>query len=278
MTPSTQGPESDRGQSLIDLLFDRETPARPSAGMRPPLVWASMGAFFAAILALGVSFGSLTSAFAAVAIGVVIIPGWPVLLGLTNRAVSRVIMLITLAAAVPAAYFGTVTTTMGVATGAILLSFVGEMFRRDGRIHLVEHVSASAGGAMMMVSVSFWVHVGGAHVGLEQMRSNPGVVVGLTFAICIAVAALIHGFDSDRANWLGIVNATLVGGVSSYLFGYPLWIGLLFGLCVGMVYAVIWRGLQPFKRPLTWVQGITKSLLPHCSLGVIGYVFTAVLL
>lgn len=246
--------------------------------MRPPLVWASIGAFFAAILALGVSFGPFTSAIAALLLGLAIIPGWPIILGLTNRSVSRAIMAITLVVALAAAYFGTVSTTWVVAAGAILLSFVGEMFRRDGRIHLIEHISASAGGAMIMISASFWVHAAGAWDREIHSLPDPGTMVGLTIAIAIAVAALIHSFDSDNANWLGILNATIAGGVAGFLLGGPFWVGLLVGATVGLFYAVVRRGLDSFERPLTWVQGITKSLLPHCSLGVIGYVFTAILL
>ncbi len=278
MTPSTQGPYGNKGQSLVHLLFDRENPACPSWDMRPPLIWASVGAFFAAILALGVSVGPLTSAVAALLLGLAIIPGWPVLLGLTNRGVPRVIMGLTLLAALLAAYFGTLITTMFVTAGAILLSFVGEMFRRDGRIHLIEHISASAGGAMLMVATSFWVHAGSAWDRDIHALPDPSAVVGLTIAIAIAIAALIHGYDSDSANWLGILNAAVGGGVAAYLLGGSFWIGLFAGVAVGITFAVVRRGLRSFDRPLTWVQGITKSLVPHCSLGVIGYVLTVILL
>lgn len=278
MTPSTQGSGPNRDHSLVHLLFDRENPASPSVGMRPPLVWSSIGAFFSALLALGVSFGAFNSALTVLALCLAIIPGWPVFLGLTNRGVSRVVMLLTLAAALPAAYFGTLTTTMFVAVGAIFLSFVGEMLRRDGRIHLIEHISASAAGAMLMITASFWVHVGGAWERSSNTGANPGVVVGLTIAITIAVTALFHGFDTDKANWLGTLNAVIVGGVAAYLLGGPFWVGLLIGVIVGLFYAVVRRSLDAFERPLSWVQGVTKSLVPHCSLGVIGYILTVILL
>ncbi|VEI13611.1 hypothetical protein [Trueperella bialowiezensis] len=262
----------------MSLLFDRVNPARPAAAYHPPLIWASVGAFFAAVLALGVSFGPFTSAVAALLLGLAVIPGWPVLMGVENRVVSRVVMLLTLAAALPAAYFGTIKTTAVVAAGAIIAAFIGEMFRRDGHVKLVEHMSASVAGAMMMVSASLWVHAGGAWNEDVYSRLDPGPTVGLTIAIVIAVAALIHGFDSPNAGWLGTLNAMVTGAVSAYLLGGPVWMGLFAGAAVGVVYAGVQRALTAFERPLTWVQGITKALVPHCSLGVIGYIFTMILL
>lgn len=266
---------------LVDLLFDRESPARPAPGMRPPLIWASIGAFFAAILALGVSFGQCTSIIAALILGAAIIPGWPVLFNLANRAVSRVVMAITLVVALPTAYFGSLHTMAVVAAGAILLSFFAEMFRRDGRIHLVEHISASAGGAMLMVATSLWVYVGGVSTGHGYEGSAlpvPGIAVGLTIAIAIAVASLIHGFDSPYTSWLGLVNAMVAGTLAALVIQAPVWMGVAAGAVVGLLHGVIRRGLHSFERPLTWVQGFTKSLLPHCVLGVVGYVFTVLLL
>lgn len=265
-------------QSLLDQVFDRENPARPSNDMRPPLIWSSIGAFFAAILALGVSFGPLTSTIAVAVIAGMLIPGWPVLMGLTNRGVSRVVMLITLAAALPAAYFGSLTTTMIVATGGILASFVGEMFRRDGRIHLIEHISASAGGAMLMVATSLWIHAGGVWQGPNHFLPDTGTFVGLVTATTVAVAAIIHGFDSDRANILGVLNAAVVGWVTAFLLNGPMWVGIVIGLSVGIFHAFLRRSLRNYERPLTWVQGVVKAVIPHCALGVIGYIFAVVLL
>lgn len=276
MTSSTQ--ESGRTPSLTDRLFDREAPARPSADVRPPFIWASVGAFYAAIIALGVSLGPLAAAIGTLATAIPLIAGWPVIMGLTNRAVSRVVMALTLAAGLLAACLNSMTGTMLAATFAIFASFVGEMMRRDGRPHLVEHISASAGGAMVMISASMWVFVAGGWQVASRALPNPGTFVGLLTAIVIAVATLVHSFDSDRANLLGLVNATAVGLLMAFLLGGPVWVGGAIGVCVGLVFAFIRRCMRGFERPLTWVQGYVKAVMPHCALGMIGYIFTLVVL
>ncbi|MEW6913039.1 hypothetical protein V3M44_06255 [Trueperella pyogenes] len=276
MTSSTHDRES--AYSLLDQVFDRENPARPSADTRPPLIWAAIGAFYAALIALGVSFGPLATAVVVLMMAGSVIPGWPVLFGLTNRGVSRVVMSLTLLAALPAAYCGSLVATTFVATLSIMASFVGEMMRRDGRIHLVEHISASAGGAMLMVAASLWIHVAGAWNGETHALPDPGTYVGLVTAVAIAAAATIHGYDSDHANILGLVNAIFVGLVAAFLLGGAVWMGGVIGVVVGILYAFLRRAMRMFERPLTWVQGVVKAILPHCALGVIGYVFTLILL
>ncbi|WP_145989856.1 hypothetical protein [Trueperella bernardiae] len=276
MTSSTQEP--GRTPSLLDRLFDRESPARPSTDVRPPFVWASIGAFYAALIALGASLGPLAAVIAVALAAAPLISGWPVLLGLTNRAVSRVVMTLTLVAGLVAASFGSMPGMMLAATFAIFASFVGEMMRHDGRLHLIEHISASAGGAMLMISASMWVFAAGDWHATSRALPAAGTFVGLLTAIVIAVAALIHGFDLDHANLLGLLNTTVVGLVAAFLLSGPVWVGGAIGVCVGLVFAFIRRCTRTFERPLTWVQGYVKAVIPHCALGMIGYIFTLVVL
>ncbi|MFP7707362.1 hypothetical protein [Trueperella sp. LYQ141] len=291
-----------RMRNAIGKVFDPLAPLRPRHGQYSLVMWAAVSVGCALLLALGMGLGVRATAIVVSLIGLLLIPGWPVLLGLDNRRVTRIVMLLTLPCAVLAAYFGSIDTTMMVAAGAIIASFIGQMCRRDGRGKLIEHISAGAAGALFIVCASLWIHVarlgelthqpGKVSLGANLPRTNDllgvssanaGIAVGWMIAVSIAVCAIIYCVDSPRTDLLAILNGAIVGGLSGLgLAEMPLgrhvgwlWaVGIASGIAVAVAYAFMRRALRNVSPPLPWIHGVTKAVSVHCAVGVVGWVLT----
>ncbi|MDO5025376.1 MAG: hypothetical protein Q4E03_02530 [Trueperella sp.] len=234
----------------------------------PASVRAQIGFCGAALLALGGATHVAGTAVVLLFLTVGMLPGWPKLLRLPNLSTSRWVMSLTAVFAAFAAGLGTVGHTAMVLTGAVIASFVTEIFRTDGRYKLVEQISGDFAGAIMVICASMWIHL----VKLED-GSNVMVVA----AIALAVGAVISAFDSPRAHLLTFINTTAFAVAVAFVMGTPVMVGVIIGLFVGLGFYLTRRAVRFLPRHDSPEISAARALIPHCALGLISYLVCVVL-
>jgi len=165
----------------------------------------------------------------------VVAAGWPELAGLPFRPGSAVVVALTGVGAVSAVYYtGTGLSGLAVvlATG-LLLAFVNELLRRDGRLRMVESLAGTVAGEVLALCTACWV----ATTALAGGSSL--VVVG---ALALAVGAAVSAFEVPRwaSSVLTAVAAAGAGAGAGWLLpGVSPEAGALLGVAVGVLVAAL---------------------------------------
>ncbi len=204
---------------------------------------------------------------------VVVAAGWPDLAGLPFGPGSAVVVGLTGLGAVFAVWYtGTGLSGLAVVTAcALLVSFVNELLRRDGRVRMVESVSGTIAGAVLALTAACWVATDALPNG------TPLVVVG---ALALAVGAAVSAFEVPR--WLSSVLTALVAagigaGAGWLLHGITVEAGAALGLAVGVLVAALdalFDSLVELKRLL---PSLTAAALPVAVSGAVVYIVGRVL-
>ncbi len=156
---------------------------------------------------------------------------------------------------------------------ALVLAFLAEMLRRDGRSRLVESVSGSVAGAFVAAAAGGWI---------ATERSQGGSALVITAATAIAVAAALSALAAARG-WLGALLAVAGAGVAGAAIGSllpevepltGLVAGLAGGLGVGTVRVLAERVPQAQGR----LAGLAASATPVAVGGMLVFAVGRVLL
>ena len=154
---------------------------------------------------------------------------------------------------------------------AILLAFVNELLRRDGRPRMVESVAGTITGTLLAVAVAGWIAIG------RTPGGEPLVVAGaLALAVGSAVVALPLG------PWLGAFVTSVAGAGAGALAGLVLdnidvVAGSVLGLAVGVLVStmhVLFDRLDSMKRRRPAIAAVA---LPVTVTGILVYVVGRVL-
>lgn len=192
-------------------------------------------AVVATVVAAAALLGEMPLAGVAVALALVLAAGWPTLLNLPSRLGSGVVIALSGIGAVAA-----VTATRGepflrelpiVVALAVLLSFVNELARQDGRLRLVESVSGTVTGVLVATAAAGWVASG------RTPGSTSLVVSGAAaLAVAAAVSAMPIGGWTAAAitTGAGVLAGGAVGVVMPALDLLP---GAVLGLATGILIA-----------------------------------------
>ncbi|WP_041582817.1 hypothetical protein [Xylanimonas cellulosilytica] len=92
---------------------------------------------------------------------------------------------------------------------ALVLAFLAEMLRRDGRPRLVESVTGTVAGAFVAAAAAGWI---------ATVRSVGGASLVVTAAVAIAVAAVVSALAAARG-WLGALLAVAAAAVAGAAAG-----------------------------------------------------------
>ena len=255
-------------------LLVRGDPGRRSVGVQLA-TRAVVTAMLAAVVAVAGYLVGLPLTIAAALLALAFALGWPALVGLPFRAGSSVVIAVGGIGAVVVVHLTAVEPYLRflplVFAGAILLSFVNELVRRDGRERLVESVSGTVTGTLVAVASAGWVATG------RTPGGEPLVVVGaLALAVGSAVVAL------RLAPWLGAVVTSVAAAAAGALGGAVLpdidvVPGLVLGLAVGVLVATLhalFDELPALERRWPSVAAVT---LPVTVTGTLVYVVGRVL-
>lgn len=214
--------------------------------------------------------GDLALAAAAGVLALLVAVGWPALLDLPNRLGSGVVIALGGVGAVLTVYATRgqpVLRALPVAVAlAILLAFVNELARQDGRVRLVESVTGTVTGVLVATSAAGWVAAGRIPAGTSLVVSG-----AVALAVGAAVSAVhLGGWTAATTTTVAAVIAgAAVGAVmpdASVVAGAVL--GLATGILVAALHVLLDR--QPvLRRPLAAVAAL---LLPVVVSGVFVYV------
>lgn len=92
---------------------------------------------------------------------------------------------------------------------ALVLAFLAEMLRRDGRSRLIESVSGTVAGAFVAAAAGGWV---------ATNRSVGGSSLVVTAAVALAVAAAVSALPAARG-WVGALLAVAAASVAGAAAG-----------------------------------------------------------
>ncbi|WP_315095428.1 hypothetical protein [uncultured Cellulomonas sp.] len=236
---------------------------------------AVVTAVLAAAVAVAGYLGTMPLSIAAAVLAVVLALGWPTLAGLPFVPGSAAVVALGGVGAVGVVH---VTATQPflrdlpvVFAAAVLLAFLNELLRRDGRTRLVESVSGTVAGTLVAVAVAGWVAIG------RTPGGEPIVVVGaLALAVGSAVVAL------PLAPWVGALvtagSAAAAGALGGLLVpGVDPLAGAVLGLAVGILVATLhalFDQLPSLERRWPSLAAVT---LPVTVTGILVYVVGRVL-
>lgn len=236
---------------------------------------AVLTAALAALVAVAAFVGEVPLVVVVGVLTLALAAGWPALLGLPSPVGSAVVVALGGAGAVM-----TVTATAGqpllrhvpvVAGMAVLGAFVHELARRDGRLRLVESITGTVTGLLVVISAAGWVAAG---------RTPGGMSLVVTAAASLAVAAVVSAVH--LAGWSGalvttgaaVVAGAGVGAVMPDVGVVP---GAVLGLATGVLVAalhVLLDGVRSLERRLAALGAV---ILPVLVAGVLAYVVGRVL-
>lgn len=211
----------------------------------------------------------------AILLALVIAVGWPALLGLPNVLGSAVVIALGGAGAVVA-----VTATRGqpflrempvVLALAILLAFVNELARQDGRRRLVDSVAGTVTGVLVATAAAGWV---------AAERAPGGTSLVVSGAVALAVGAAVSAVP--LGDWLGATvttgSAVLAGGaVGVVMSDMDLVIGGLLGLATGILVAALHVLFDRLPALHQRVAASAVVVLPVAVSGILVYVVGRVL-
>jgi hypothetical protein len=229
----------------------------------------------AALVAAAAFVGEMPLVGVAGTLALVIAIGWPVLLTLPSVLGASMVVALGGVGAVIA-----VTATVGqpflrdlpvVVALAVLLAFVNELARQDGRLRLVESVTGTVTGVLVATAAAGWVAAGRAPGGTSLVMSG-----AVALAAGAAVSAVPFGGWTAAAvtTVASIVGGGAVGAVMPEMGLLP---GTLVGLSTGMLVAalhVLFDRLPALRRPLASLAAI---VLPVSVSGILVYVVGRVL-
>lgn len=241
----------------------------------PVATRAVVTAALAAVVAVAGYLGGLAVAIACGLLVVGIALGWPALADLPSRVGTSLVVGLGGLGAVAAVHLTDAQPYLrdlpAVFAGAVLLAFLAELARRDGRTRLVESVSGTVAGTLVAVAAAGWVAIGRSPGGLS-------LVVGGALALAVAAATVALAVPV----WLGVVitvgSATAAGVLGSLpLPGMGLATGALLGLAVGILVAALHVLLDRLPALEDRWPAIAAVTLPVTVTGVLVYVVGRVL-
>ncbi|HEY5515896.1 MAG TPA: hypothetical protein VIK12_06795 [Pengzhenrongella sp.] len=229
----------------------------------------------AALVAVAAFLGEVPLIALAGVLAVAFAVGWPSLVDLPRRLGATILIGLGGAGAVLAIAFTPGEPFLRelplVFALAIVLAFVNELLRRDGRERLVESVSGVVAGVLIAASMSGWVAAG---------RTAGGVSLVVTGAVALAAGSAVSTLPVG--GWLRVFGtlAAAAGagtGTGALVPGIGPAVGGLIGLAVGVLIATL---LELFDRlpslTLRWAA-VAACVLPVTVTGILVYVVGRVL-
>lgn len=232
-------------------------------------------AVLATAVAAAAFLGELPLAGVAVVLTVLLAVGWPVLLDLPSPLGSGVVVALAGIGAV-----GVVLATRGepflrelpiVVALAIVLAFVNELARQDGRLRLVESVTGTVSGIVVVTTAAGWI----ASV---RTPGGTGLVVGGAVALAIAAGVSAVPLGGWTGALVTMVAAVLAGGaVGLVMPALGLLPGIVLGLAIGILMASLHVLLDRTVARRRRLAALAAIVLPVLVTGVGVYVVGRVL-
>lgn len=236
---------------------------------------AVLSAAVATLVAVAAFVHDLALAGLVAALTLVLAAGWPRLLRLPSPTGSGVVVALAGVGAVTAVTAAGTGPLLGhaavVVAMAVLLAFVNELVRQDGRLRLVESVTGTVSGVLVVASAAGWV------AALQTPGGESLVVAGaasLAVASGVSVVHLGPRAGATVTTGAGVIAGGAVGAVMPDVALVP---GAALGLATGLLVAamhVLLEGVPSLRRRL---PALAATVLPVVVSGTLVYVVGRVL-
>ncbi|OLO85497.1 hypothetical protein BKH13_02050 [Actinomyces naeslundii] len=237
---------------------------------------------FAGIVPLLLAVGSVLPGWVRLVLVAVLVPaaaqGWPALVRARHDLGGTIVMTISGLAAATSVYL---LDDMGVAglvmAFSILVAFVGQMLRRDGRHNLVEDLSSTVAGCLVVVSGSAWC-------ALEPGLADPAIVVPTCLALFVGAVLTVLNVRARILEVLTVTLPALLAGGAGYVLAAAGFFGLshistatalqsaVACVVVGFVAGILMAAGNRVLWTHRWVPGgraaVASALVPILSVGV----------
>ena len=149
--------------------------------------------------------------------------------------------------------------------GSVLLAFVHELARRDGRPGLVESVTGTLSGQVIAVLGAGWVLLPSTGLG------RGGVYVAAA-AVIAGSLGLVVPVDQNLRGWVGFAAGTAAAGVTT-LVSVPASLaeGVVLGVAVSGVVAGMGLLLRAQRAARTVLGVLAAGAAPVCAIGTVAF-------
>lgn len=227
-----------------------------------PTSRALVSAACAALVAVASYFSHTVMVVVIASLMAVFAWGWPQLVHLPAARLRRLLLMLVAAGAV-----GSVTLTddltalASVAALGIIACFIMELCRRDGRPQLVQSLSASAAGVVVLISGAGWL----------VLPVDPlGVAIALTTAGALSAGAACSAVH--LAPWpqaiLTTAGASVVGVVATFTLPEMSFVGIAIGFAAGLLCAALHRVLCTYAAAGRFAGALSAAVLPVIVVGI----------
>ena len=224
----------------------------------------------AASLLAAAAFLGATGVSGAVALLVVVLAiGWPRLLDLPSGGGSATVLALVGRGGVVAVVLGggTLGTLPFIVACGLVLAFLVEMLRRDGRPRLVESLTATVAGLVVAVCGAGWTAV------VEHDGGPDFVVVSAGALAAASVAAVLVPWKGWSSVGAAITAGAAVGtGVAALVPVTALGAGVVVGVFAGVLAASLHVLLEKLPASTSRWGGVASAVVPVLVLGVVAYV------
>ncbi|MBD9698562.1 hypothetical protein IGS67_03510 [Flavimobilis sp. GY10621] len=224
----------------------------------------------AASLLAAAAFLGATGVSGAVALLVVVLAiGWPRLLDLPSGAGSTTVLALVGLGGVAAVVLdgGTLGTLPFVVACGLVLAFLVEMLRRDGRPRLVESLTGTVAGLVVAACGAGWTAV-------VEHDGGPDLVVVSAGALAAAsVAAVLVPWKGWSSVGVAVAAGAAVGtGIAALVPVTALGEGVVVGAFAGVLAASLHVLLEKLPASTSRWGGVASAVVPVLVLGVVAYV------
>lgn len=156
--------------------------------------------------------------------------------------------------------------------GGVILAFVQQMLRLDGRGRLVETVSGVTAGMLVAISTAGWIAAADSVGGQSLVVAS---AVGLAGASAAAAAPVRGWFGAFLTLATGTAAGSGVGAVMPLL---SVQVGLLIGLMAGILIASLRSLFAHLPNAGRWPAALASVTLPVSASGIAIYIIGRVLI
>jgi hypothetical protein len=249
-------------------------PGTPRGAVR---YWtAGLSVVLAGLLGLGAYAGTVPLAAAALAVVLVLAWGWPALVDLPSPRGTTAVLALGGAASVLSVALTDAEPRLNwlalAIAGSVVAEFVHQLLRRDGRPRLVESVSGTIAGLVVLGSLS-------SVLALVDAPAGPAGVLTWAVAVAVALLALLAPVSSRIIIVVGALLAAVAGGLLGMLLDDgTLLAGALTGVLCGAVALVVSRLLAVLPAAGRAPGWLALAAAPLATSGMVAYVVLRLLL
>lgn len=235
---------------------------------------AISSAVAAVLMAVAAFLGTLPLFIATALVMAVFAYGWPELLDLPSKWGSRIVLGLTGLGTLIASYTldSGISALPFVVVVGVVMAFISEMLRTDGRLHLVQSLVGVVGGVVVMASAGGW---------LATAQDANGVALVVAAAACLAAASAVSG-ALPWHGWLNVVLTVVVAVGAGAAFSAALphlsvvhgaWAGLVAGILIAALF-VLFDQVSELDRP---IDALAAAMVPVLIGGMLIYIVAAII-